>query len=104
MIPLYLLGLLIYIISVYITYSDKIKQSPYYFYIGISLSMVCSFLWMYIAKHSSGKQLYLNGIYWDSMIVGCYSLIPVLAFGVRMSSLNFLGVFLVLVGIFLTKV
>lgn len=100
----YLIGSIFYSCSVVISYSQKAKLASWYFPLGMAFSTICSFLWLYVAKNSLTKEdIYLNGIYWDSMIVACYVLIPVIAFKVRMAPLNVLGVFLVIAGIALTK-
>lgn len=100
----YIAGLILYSLSVCISYSDTAKASSWYFPLGVSFSMIAAFIWMWIAKNSQAQNdIYIRGLIWDSMIVGCYTFIPFL-FGVRLTGLSMLGALLVVVGLILTKV
>lgn len=101
----YALGFIIYCLAVTLSYSDKVKASHWYYPVGLALAIGCNFLWLYVAKHTPDKHdIYISGLVWDSLIVGCYALIPVLFFGVRFSGATAIGVLLVIVGLFLTKI
>jgi len=101
----YAIGLIFYCASVFLSYSDKMKASPWFFPLGLLFAAICNFIWLYIAKNTVTKHdIYMAGLLWDSMIVGPYVLIPVLCFGVRFAPLNMLGVAMVIAGIILTKV
>lgn len=105
MIAPYVAGFALYCLSVALSYSDKAKASAWYYPLGLALAFAANYLWLYIAKTTPEKsQIYLAGLLWDSMIVGCYVLIPVLFYGVRFGFLTALGICLVVSGLILTKV
>lgn len=101
----FFIGLIVYILAVFLSYSEKIKVSNAYFVVGLILGIVANFCWLYVAKNSPEKhQIYVYGLYWDSMIVGAYTLIPILAMGVRLSWTTALGCLFIVGGIMLTKI
>lgn len=105
MLYLFIPGALCYILSVVVSNSTRLQSTPYYLLVGISISIVANLLWLTIAKHSLDQhQRYLNGLYWDSMIVLAYALLPLYLYNVRLSWSATLGVILMLVGMVLTKV
>lgn len=100
----FFIGLIVYIAAVFLSYSEKIKVLNAYFVVGLILGIIANFCWLYIAKNSPEKhQIYVYGLYWDSMIVGVYTLIPILAMGVRLSWTTAIGGLLIIAGIMLTK-
>lgn len=89
---------------VLLSYSDKIKATNWYFPLGLFLATITNLLWLWIAKNSPNKaDIYLRGLIWDSILVGCYVLVP-LFLGVRLNLATSLGVILVVIGLILTKV
>lgn len=104
MIIIFLLGLLFYSLAVALSYNETVKASWYYFPVGILIGMITNFLWFWIAKQISDKSIIIKyGFYWDTMIVLTYALIPMLFFGVRLSSMTEIGIALIAIGIILTK-
>jgi hypothetical protein len=59
----------------------------------------------YIAKNTADKHdVYIRGLIWDSMIVGCYAVVPVLMYGVAFTGRMAMGVAMIVAGIVLTKI
>ena len=106
MIPIiYTIGFVLYCLSVVLSYSYKLKASSLFFPIGLTLALIVNYLWLYIAKISINKHdIYLRGLVWDSMIVGCYVLIPILFYGVKFNITTAIGIGLVVLGLILTKI
>jgi hypothetical protein len=105
MIVVYMVAFLFYVSSVWLSYSDKLKTTNWYFPLGMFFAIVCNVLWLYVAKHTPSKQtLYINALIWDLMIVGTYSIMPAAFFGVRFAPINLIGVVMVVTGMILTKV
>jgi hypothetical protein len=103
MIP-YLVGFVIYILSVVVSYSNGLKQTHWFFPIGLILAVIVNFLWLYIAKESPLKdQLYVRALIWDSMIVGAYVLVPLVLYGVRPTGYTLAGCVFIVLGLILTK-
>jgi hypothetical protein len=100
-----MIGSLIYIMGICLSYSH-FKDTKWYFPVGIGLGMITNYLWFSIAKDlkTDKDQLLLYGIYWDSMIISLYVLMPVLIFGARASGWALLGLVLMGLGGILTKI
>ena len=105
MIPLsFSIGFVLYIVTVCLLYSTTFKASPFYYWIGVSIGLVTSSLWLFIAKNSDTSNLYVRGLFWDCMIVGAYVLIPPLFFGVKLEPMTTIGCVLIVTGMILTKI
>ena len=104
MLTIYIIGFILYCISVAFVYATGFKGSSWYIPIGLIISIAINYLWFYISKNTIDKNiLYLRGIYWDSMIVFCYIIIPILMYGVRFKATTAIGICLIMVGMILTK-
>jgi hypothetical protein len=100
-----MIALCFYGLSVWISYSEKLKSTNWYFPLGMFFALVCNVLWLYVAKNTLDKHaLYINALFWDLMIVGTYSLMPAAFFGVRFAPINLIGVVMVVTGMILAKV
>lgn len=101
---LYFIGLLVYLTTVSMNYSDKAKASFWYYPAGMTLALLSNFLWMYLAKHSlNSNQVYVRGIFWDFMIIFAYSILPIIAYDVKFTTLQLCGAGLILFGFGLLK-
>lgn len=95
----FFLGFLFYALVVIGMYTPAIKTHQYYIPGSMLFALAASFLWPWVTQNTeSQEELYLRGIIWDAMLIGCYSLIPIF-FGVRLTPMAMFGVVLVLVGI-----
>ena len=100
----YIVGMAVYISSVLVSYSTSLKQTNWYFPIGLSLAIVANTMWLYIAKHSSVKDdLYVRGLVWDAMIVSAYVIVPLIWYGVRPTGYTLAGCIFIVIGLILTK-
>lgn len=94
----YLLGFLLYVLSVLMMYSSKVKESSWYIPISMVMSLSGTFLWTWVVKHTNDPNtLYVRGLIWDSILLGCYSFIPFLL-GVKFTGTALLGIALILLG------
>jgi multisubunit Na+/H+ antiporter MnhE subunit len=101
----FIAGLALYVSAVMMLYSDRVKSSAYYFPLGLAIAVAANFLWLYIAKNTADKHdVYIRGLIWDSMIVGCYAVVPVLMYGVAFTGRMAMGVAMIVAGIVLTKI
>jgi hypothetical protein len=100
----YSIGFLLYALSATLSYSERAKVSAWYFPVGIAMAIVANLIWLHIAKISTvGSETFVRGLIWDSMIVMCYVIVPILFYGVRLNGIAGLGAVMIVVGIFLTK-
>ena len=97
-------GALLYVISTAICYITPIKNSPYFFPIGLTAGFLANLLWLSLAKQSFDKDQTLQlGILWDAMLTLIYVLVPVLMFGARLSGWQLAGSILILLGVGVAK-
>lgn len=105
MILYFLLGGLCYVAGATLSYLPTLKVSVLYMPIAIFIGALAHYLWFTIAKSSNDQnQIYVYAIIWDSMFMVIYSVLPVMAFDVRLTGVQVCGVVLVLIGMILTKI
>lgn len=68
-----------------------------------ALAALNGVLWALAARLSNTRTLYQLGAAWDGVTVLAYSILPLLAFGVRLTPLSGAGVVLVIAGACLVK-
>jgi hypothetical protein len=100
-----LFAVIIYSTYTFIGYSEKIKETAYYYPVGISLMVLAHILWLTLAKKTNDSTvLYHYGLVWDiASTISCY-LIPILFYGVKLNLTSIVGFLLVLVGLKLISV
>lgn len=99
-----LVAILVYSGSCFISYSDHLKQSAWYFPIAIILGAMGSTLWFYGCKLLNSKEdIFVFGLMWDVVLVGVFYGIPILAFGVRLDKWTSISAALILLGILSLK-
>ena len=80
---LFILGFLIYLLSVYGMYTPAIKNHPWYIPGNMVFGVAVGWVWPLVVKLSpDANTLYFRGMLWDAMLVGCYALLPYF-FGVK---------------------
>lgn len=104
MIVPFLIGLLAYAALAHLSYSEFKTTGLPFFLTGLAIALAANGCWLWIAKmEPDASKLVIKGLYWDSMIVFAYLIIPILFYSVKLSSGQILGTFLILAGIILTK-
>ena len=101
----FFIGMSIYLLMAFASYSTWLKESKIYFPLGILAAIIANFIWLSIAKSEVNPSvLMIKGLVWDAMLTGCYLLVPILFFNARFTFVQGLGVILVIIGLLLTKV
>lgn len=101
---MFLLGAAAYGFTAFISYHDTIKAHWTYFPLGLFLSVLANFGWLKIAKVTESKNdIVVYGAFWDSMIVMVFLMIPLLWFGVRLTTKDSIGLALIISGILVMK-
>lgn len=99
-----LIGFVFTILGIFLSYSNTLKNTNYYYIIGLILSLVTNYLWYYIAKTSTNTtDLYKYGMIWDFILIASWSLIPLIFFNVKLNTQNNIGLVLMLTGVILIK-
>lgn len=99
----YILGFLIYVAAVTMMYVGSIKSQPWYIPLNMTIGLIASFLWAWVVKHSPDKgDLYVKALVWDVMLIGVYSILPLL-FGVKLTGNIAIGATLIVAGLIVMK-
>lgn len=94
----------IYCFLAAIAYMPSVKNSPYYYWVGLGAALITNFLWLYLSKETHDPKLINKYAYmWDGVIVLTASLIPIFFFNVRPEGTHLLGIAFVLIGMVLLK-
>lgn len=65
------------VISSAATYTEKVRQSPYYVAIMVAFSIVSAWLWvLLVRRQSNNSNIAMWSFTWDLIIVLSYSVIP----------------------------
>lgn len=101
---LFIVAIFSYSSLVCLTYLKDLRETWYYLPVGLGLALLNNFIWLTIARQSPNEHvLYLYGIYWDTIIILTYTLIPFLMFNIKLSNISWVGIGLVLLGLLVTK-
>jgi uncharacterized membrane protein len=99
-----MLGAVVYSLGTELSYSDQLKKLKYYPLFGVILGMCANFIWYTLVQKIDDKSYIIKlGLYWDVMIVACFLAIPLIFHGVKLTTPTLIGVFLIFIGIILTK-
>lgn len=90
--------------AAYLSYHPAYKRAPWFPAAVALLSVLTGLLWAWVARRAeSDRQLYSVGVAWDAVTILGYSLLPLVAFGVRLSPWSLCGLALVVAGACLVK-
>ncbi len=99
---LFFLGFLVYFASVYGMYTPAIKDHPYYVYGSMIFGFAFSWTWPLVVKLTSPEDLYVRGMLWDAMLVGCYAFLPFF-FGYKPTPAILIGGLITVAGLMIMK-
>jgi len=101
----FIVGLLVYSGLAYISYEDSIKNSWYFYYLGIGIAIVANFAWLTIAKTvPENSKILIYGSIWDAMILFTFITIPFIFFEMKLTTKDWIGLSLIILGILIVKV
>lgn len=104
MVYLYLsLGIVTVFFQAVLSYSKQFHDNALYYPTGLFLNLVGAFFWYYIAKNSAEKSTLFLSLLWDASIVIFFVTVPILFFGVRLTSTETLGILIVILGFVIIK-
>lgn len=88
----------------WLSYHPTAKLAGWFPAVLVTLGAANAALWVWAIRLSDGnRQTYSLSIAWDCITILAYSLLPLLAYGVRLSPVACVGVSLVVVGACLVK-
>ncbi len=100
----FLIGFIVYTGIAYVSYSDWIKASNWYFPLGITGAILANLIWLWISKvEPNSSKLLIKGLYWDSMLTAIYILMPLVIFNASLNFKQSIGLVLVIAGLIMVK-
>ncbi|HRO67970.1 MAG TPA: hypothetical protein PL182_10435 [Pseudobdellovibrionaceae bacterium] len=88
----------------YIGYSETLRNSKYFLVLGLSISLISNLLWLWGVRLLNQSQgIFWYGISFDVIVTACSLYVPIVLSKVKFNSLTWLGVGLVLSGLFVIK-
>lgn len=103
---MWIVGFLVYSLICTLSYKNVPNNliNPYIL-VGV-LGAIGNIAWLRVAKTATDdSNILLKGVYWDTMITLIYLAIPLIAFGVKLTSVSqILGAFLIIAGLLLIKI
>lgn len=101
----FIIGFFIYCLGAFLSNSNYLKATPYYYYLAIGAGAVANYIWFSIAKSiNQSGQIIILGLFWDLMIVAAFILVPVLFFDINLRLTQIIGCGIMILGFILTKV
>lgn len=98
---LFALGALGYMAQTWISYTPWIKESLWFYPLGLLTTLISTACWLTIVKISQTHHIYNHAVIWDVMVVATYLLLPLMFFGVVLKGGQIAGLILMLIGAFL---
>ena len=102
-IGLFALGFVIYFLNVWAMYTPAIKDHAWYVPGSMIFGFCFSWVWPLVVKLTpTADQVYIRGMLWDSMLVGCYAFLPFL-FGFKPTAQVLIGGAVTVIGLLIMK-
>lgn len=88
----------------WLSYHPTHKAATWFPWALAGLAVANGLLWSWAARHAGDNRTLFNlSMGWDAVTILSYSVLPLVAFGVRLSPLAWVGLVLVVVGSLLVK-
>jgi drug/metabolite transporter (DMT)-like permease len=92
-------------LSCCITFSKTWHDKWYYIPCGLALTVIINFIWYSSAKFlGDEKKIYLFSLYWDFIVCSIYLFFPLLLINAKIDKWQYLGIFLMFLGIIIIKI
>lgn len=98
-----LLAFLICSFGAYISYSPM-KAEPYARWLMMCLGGLIGWLWIVAIRKMDSERAYVFSLYWDSVVMTAYYLMPILLLGVRPNAGVLVGSAVVMAGLVIVKI
>jgi drug/metabolite transporter (DMT)-like permease len=80
------------------------RQKPWQPFLTGAVACLSGILWGWAAKLADGPRgVFAASCVWDALAIGCWSVLPLVLWGVRLSPVGWAGFALVVIGAFLVK-
>jgi multidrug transporter EmrE-like cation transporter len=100
----FLVGIGLYSLAAIVAYHTPIRNSAWYYPLGLFVALACNLTWLYLARSSVARNdLISNSITWDAMRLMVYTGVPLAFFGAELSPVKIAGACLIGLGIYLVN-
>lgn len=87
------------------SYRPGLRASPWFGPVYMVVSVGCALCWVWACRQfDDQRRIYFLSLVWDSLMVACYYLLPLLAFEMRFNRWVWFGVVLMVAGLVVVKV
>lgn len=88
----------------WISYDRTFKSSVWFPWCMAGLCVVNGLLWAWVVRQTvDGRQVYSLSVAFDVITIAAYSVLPLVAFGVRLSPVAWAGLAMVVIGAYMVK-
>jgi len=94
----------IYGIHCFLGYKENLRSQWYYGPVLVFISIVGNTLWVFYLKSNPIKEkVFFGGMLWDLLLTLSYVIVPLVFTGIKLNSVSYIGLFLLLTGITILK-
>lgn len=98
------LAFLVFLAGSVMSFSDSFRRSAWFIPGFTTANLAIGFLWVWAARLLDDKaKIYVYSLYWDSLMVLCYYLLPLLVMGIKLNTQTLCGIFLTVTGLVVIK-
>lgn len=95
---------LVFLVGSAMSFSDTFRRSTWFIPGFTTANLAIGFLWIWAARLLDDKaKIYVFSLYWDSLMVLCYYILPLLAMGIKLNSQTVFGIVLTVIGLIVIK-
>lgn len=96
---------ILYAIFTWYTFNDEIRQSPYFFVIGLAYAVLANFTWIILVRNiNDTRQILFYSLAWDVLMAVIGWMIPIIFYHARLTLTSSLGVLLIIAGVLVLRV
>jgi len=100
----FLVAGLIYFFYSWLIFNPEYKNKQWIYLVGITCAVLANLIWIYVSKITTdSRHVMIYGTIWDVIITASTIAVPVFMFGIKLNSYAWLGIGLVIIGLFILK-
>jgi len=94
----------IYFFYSWLVFNPEYKDKAWVYPVGVFCAVIANLIWIYISKITAdSSRVIIYGTIWDVIITASTIAVPILMFGTRLSNYAWLGLALIIIGLFILK-
>jgi uncharacterized membrane protein len=95
----WLIAMILYVAGVFVSYSSGLKETIWFYPVGLGLAICTNLIWLYLIKDISSKpEIMTKAFTWDAMRLIIYAVTPVLALNAQIDMNKVIAVILIFLG------